>query len=134
MLVKRNIPHGIFRSPKGKPSLPAAFNNECAFSKRKRFENDDAIIKRIHTSTTKRKERKREASLCRDKVKRKREREREKKNRLLLLHRLSAVKIIYYYYDTCLYKIKDIIRKTCRFLFLRQKIVIFFLPDILLAR
>jgi hypothetical protein len=34
-------------------------------------------------------------------VKRKREREREKKNRLLLLHRLSAVKIIYYYYDTC---------------------------------
>merc|ERR1712162_13273 len=99
MLVKRNIPHGIFRSPKEKPSLPAAFNNECAFSKRKRFENDDAIIKRIHTST--KKKRKREASLCRDKVKRKREREREKKNRLLLLHRFSAVKIIYYYYDTC---------------------------------
>ena len=136
MLVKRNIPHGIFRSPKGKPSLPAAFNNECAFSKRKRFENDDAIIKRIHTSTTKRKERKREASLCRDKVKRKREREREKKNRLLLLHRFSAVKIIYYYYDTYLYKIKDIIRKTCRLSFFipSQKIVIFFLPDILLVR
>jgi len=100
MLVKRNIPHGIFRSPKEKPSLPAAFNNECAFSKRKRFENDDAIIKRIHTSTTKRKERKREASLCRDKVKRKREREGEEestssspsslrgKNYLLLLRHL----------------------------------------------
>ena len=136
MVVKRNIPHGSFRSPKEKPSLPAAFNNECAFSKRKRFENDDAIIKRIHTSTTKRKKRKREASLCRDKVKRKRERAREKKNRLLLLHRFSAVKIIYYYYDTYLYKIKDIIRKTCRLSFFipSQKIVIFFLPDILLVR
>jgi hypothetical protein len=58
MLVKRNIPHGIFRSPKEKPSLPAAFNNESAFSKRKRFENDDAIIKRIHTSTTKKRKEK----------------------------------------------------------------------------
>lgn len=94
------------------------------FLEKKAFENDDAIIKRIHTSTTKRKKRKREASLCRDEVKRKREREREKKNQLLLLHRFSAVKIIYYYYDTCLYKIKDIIRE----------IVIFFLPDILLVR
>merc|ERR1712216_916120 len=101
MLVKRNIPHGIFRSPKEKPSLPAAFNNECAFSKRKRFENDDAI-KTYTYINNKKKKRKREASLCRDKVKRKREREREKKNRLLLLYRFSAVKIIYYYYDTCL--------------------------------
>jgi hypothetical protein len=56
MVVKRNIPHGSFRSPK--PPLPAAFNNECAFSKRKRFENDDAIIKRIHTSTTKKRKEK----------------------------------------------------------------------------
>jgi hypothetical protein len=61
-------------------------------------------------------------------VKRKREREREKKNRLLLLHRFSAVKIIYYYYDTYLYKIKDIIRKTCRLSFFipSQKIVVFY--------
>ena len=101
MLVKRNIPHGIFRSPKGKPSLPAAFNNECAFSKRKRFENNDAIIKRIHTSTTKRKEKKkRGVALSRQSEKKAREREGEEESTSSSPSSL-AVKIIYYYYDTC---------------------------------
>ena len=129
MLVKRNIPHGIFRSPKGKPSLPAAFNNECAFSKRKRFENDDAIIKRMHTrwkryNNKKKKKKKRGVALSRF------ARQIEKKAR----ERSSSLRVTNYLYSTyVLLYIKSKTEERLSLSFLRHKkffsLLIYYLQD-----
>jgi len=101
------------------------FLEKKAFRKRRRDYETYTYI-----NNKKKKKKKRGVALSRQSEKK--AREREKKNQLCLLHRLSAVKIIYYLLRHVVYKIKD---RRLSLLFLRvSKNIIFFLPDILLAR